>query len=492
MQFLKKLFRFGNKARRSLNFNFNQVGSDWNPQLLPPDAQIRDTHERLIARCRNIADDDSYGAGIVTSFQENIVTDKGIQIQNQSDDNEFAQAVDSAWKEFSLSRDSSLSADLNMITLQRQAVTSFLSDGEVFIRKHITRDGFRFESIDPPRIPYSLLTRKGSTSRYRNGILVSEDTGRILAYRIYDKAMDNYRLGSTVNENHGKLVATDEMIHAAMRKRTDQMRGVPLLKSVAGRIYKISQYENAVLENATSSAKKYGFFKWDKDAEAPPDLELSFQPSKEKSGSFHELPIGVDVSTWQSQFPNDELHSFTRAILLSTARAIGISYPTLSGDLVNVNYASIRQAVLAERAVWNAFQWFMFLEVVFPIYKAFFTDLLGRGGLLLRGTPIGLDRLDEVCKVAIASVQYSEVDPKNENAVETSRIQNLLLSPSEVIRMRGGDPEQTWARIAKDIKEMTDAGIPSAFVNDLYLRRPDVIESLQEAGLLTNNEVQNG
>ena len=65
MGLLKKLFRFGNKARRSLNFNFNQVGSDWNPQLLPPDAQIRDTHERLIARCRNIADDDSYGAGIV-------------------------------------------------------------------------------------------------------------------------------------------------------------------------------------------------------------------------------------------------------------------------------------------------------------------------------------------------------------------------------------------------------------------------------------------
>ena len=64
------------------------------------------------------------------------------------------------------------------------------------------------------------------------------------------------------------------------------MRGVPLLKSVAGRIYKISQYENAVLENATSSAKKYGFFKWDKDAEAPPDLELSFQPSKEKKRKF--------------------------------------------------------------------------------------------------------------------------------------------------------------------------------------------------------------
>ena len=136
------------------------------------------------------------------------MTAKGIQIQNQSDDNEFAQAVDSAWKEFSLSRESSLSQQtLNMITLQRQAVTSFLSDGEVFIRKHITRDGFRFELIDPPRIPYSAHKEGQHVTTIGNGILVSEDTGRILAYRIYDKAMDNYRLGATVNENHGKLVA---------------------------------------------------------------------------------------------------------------------------------------------------------------------------------------------------------------------------------------------------------------------------------------------
>ena len=487
MGLLKKLFRFGNKARRSLNFNFNQTDSDWNPQLRPPDTVIRDSHERLIARCRNISEDDSYGAGIVSTFQENVVTAKGIQIQNISEDNEFAGVVDSAWKEFSQSKESSLSADLDLVTLQRQAVNAFLSDGEVFIRKHIARDGFRFEAIDPPRIPYNLLTRKGSTSRYRNGILVSEDTGRILGYRIYDKSVDNYRLGATVNENHGELVASDEIIHAAMRKRIDQARGVPLLKSVAGRIYKISTYENAVLENATSSAKKYGFFKWDKDAEAPPDLELSFQPSKEKSGSFHELPIGVDVSTWQSQFPDDELGSFIRAILLSTARAIGVSYPTLSGDLSQVNYSSIRQACLSERQVWNAFQWFMFSELIFPIYVAFFTDLLGRGGLMFRGSPVGLDRLDEVLKVAIASVQFSEIDPKNENAVEVSRLQNLVLAPSEAIRQRGGDPEETWAKIAKDIKGMTDAGIPSAFVNDLYLRRPDVIESLTEAGLLTDN-----
>ena len=412
MQFIKNLFRTLKTAKRAMNFNFNQVGNSWNPQLLPPDAQIRDTHEKLIARCRNIADDDSYGAGIVTTFHENVVTAAGIQIQNLSEDQEFAKAVDAAWKKFSRDRASSLSADLNLVTLQKQAVTSFLSDGEVFVRKHITRDGFKYELIDPPRVPYGLLTRAKTVNRYRNGIYVNDETGRVLGYRINDKAVDSYRLGVSVSDNNGTLVGADEIIHSALRRRTDQVRGVPLLKPVAGRIYKISEYENCVLENAVASAKKYGFFKYDKDAEAPPDLELSFQPSKSKSGSFHELPAGVNVESWQSQFPDDELNSFTRAILLATARAIGVSYPTLSGDLSSVNYASIRAACLAERAVWNSFQSFLFLELVFPIYTAFFTDLLGRGGLMLRGQPVGLDRFDEVMKVAIASTQFSRDRPK--------------------------------------------------------------------------------
>ena len=493
MQFIKKLFRTLKTAKRAMNFNFNQVGNSWNPQLLPPDAEIRDTHERLIARCRNICDEDSYGAGIVTTFHENVVTSDGIQIQNLSEDQEFAKAVDAAWKKFSRDRASSLSADMNLIDLQKQAVTGYLSDGEVFVRKHITRDGFKYSLIDPPRIPYGLLTRAKTPNRYRNGIYVNDDTGRVLGYRINDKAVDSYRLGVSVSENNGTLVGADEIIHSALRRRTDQIRGVPLLKPVSGRIYKISEYENAVLENAIASAKKYGFFRWDKDAEAPPDLELSFQPSKEKSGSFHELPIGVNVETWQSQFPDDELNSFTRAILLATARAIGVSYPTLSGDISSVNYASIRAATLQERTVWNSFQMFLFLELLLPIYEAFFTDLLGSGGLLVRGQAVGLDRFDEVVKVAIASTQFSEIDPKNENLVETARIQNLLISPSEVIRQRGGDPEEVWSRIAKDIEAMLKAGIPSAFVNDLYLRQPEAVIELENAGQLPGNaEVENG
>ena len=162
MGFLKNLF--GQKAERSgvssaINTNFNQVSSEkWNPLLRPPDAVTRYNHERWVSRCRNIADDDSYGFGIVTTFHENVVTSRGIQIQNASDDQEFAQVIDAQWREYSESKDASLSGNLNLIEMQKQAVTALLSDGELFLRKHFTKDGFQFELIDPVRIPYALLT----------------------------------------------------------------------------------------------------------------------------------------------------------------------------------------------------------------------------------------------------------------------------------------------------------------------------------------------
>ena len=163
-------------------------------------------------------------------------------------------------EKFSRDRASSLSADMNLIDLQKQAVTGYLSDGEVFVRKHITRDGFKYSLIDPPRVPYGLLTRAKTVNRYRNGIYVNDETGRVLGYRVNDKAVDSYRLGVSVSENNGTLVGADEIIHSALRRRTDQIRGVPLLKSVAGRIYKISEYENCVLENARGVVKKMGIF----------------------------------------------------------------------------------------------------------------------------------------------------------------------------------------------------------------------------------------
>ena len=104
-----------------------------------------------------------------------------------------------------------------------------------------------------------------------------------------------------------------------------------------------------------------------------------------------------------SEFPDGELGDFIRAILLAVSKSIGVSYPTLSGDLSSVNYASIRQAVLAERQAWGNLAMFLFTEMVFPIYEAFFMDLLGRGKLMVGGRTLSLMDMPEVMNIDTAS-----------------------------------------------------------------------------------------
>ena len=109
--------------------------------------------------------------------------------------------------------------------MQRQAVTALLSDGELFIRKHFTKDGFQFELIDPVRCPMHLLTRAKGGQRYRNGILVDDATGKVKGYRIDDVGVDNYRLGATINETRGYFVPADEMLHVALKAEDRPVAG---------------------------------------------------------------------------------------------------------------------------------------------------------------------------------------------------------------------------------------------------------------------------
>ena len=83
-----------------------------------------------------------------------------------------------AWRGYSESKEASLAGNLNLIEMQKQAVTALLSDGELFIRKHFTKDGFQFELIDPVRIPYALLTRARVGRGIGTGFLLTTPLAR--------------------------------------------------------------------------------------------------------------------------------------------------------------------------------------------------------------------------------------------------------------------------------------------------------------------------
>ncbi len=60
--------------------------------------------------------------------------------------------------------------------------------------------------------------------------------------------------------------------------------------------------------------------------------------------------------------------------------------------------------------------------------------------------------------------RWSWVDPQKDIRAEIEAKDNLLASPSEIIRKQGRDPETVWRTFAADIEAMQAAGVPEEFI----------------------------
>jgi len=83
-----------------------------------------------------------------------------------------------------------------------------------------------------------------------------------------------------------------------------------------------------------------------------------------------QLPAGVDVKEFNPNRPNQNFSEFVKAKLRAVARGLGLSYATLTGDLREVNFSSIRQGVLEERDAYRVVQTFAIEHICQPIFEA--------------------------------------------------------------------------------------------------------------------------
>jgi len=68
-----------------------------------------------------------------------------------------------------------------------------------------------------------------------------------------------------------------------------------------------------------------------------------------------------------------------------------------------------------------------------------------------------------ICRSGL-SKPWAWVDPTKDVKAEVDAKNNLLTSPSEIIRRRGEDPDTVWRNYAADINAMREAGVPDDFI----------------------------
>lgn len=388
----------------------------------------------------------------------NVIGHSGIQVSpsvqfNGEPDEKARKALRDAFNDWGV--DPEVTGLYSWVDVQKTVIRTIATDGEVFVRK-LRGKGFgkyryQLQLIDPTRVPIHMKKELPNGNRIFAGIEYTP-YGRPVAYYVTNEVPHMY--GATSYQETTRIPA-DEMIHLFVVEFVGQKRGFSWLAGSLPHMHHLDKYTEASLVNARVGASKMAFFEpqpealniFDEDDEE--DFPVDAEP-----GTFDVIPLGYKLSDWNPQFPQSEYQQFITTNLHIVAADLGVSYASLSGDLSQVNFSSIRAGVLPEQDFWLETQKWLISRFVSVVYKEWVEQAVLHKAVRIGTTPLKLERIDQYEQARYQGRRWKYVDPTKEVTAERLQHKGLLKSFSSTIRDRGDDPEDVFSELSEDIQRM--------------------------------------
>jgi len=255
-----------------------------------------------------------------------------------------------------------------------------------------------------------------------------------------------------------------------------QKRDLPWMSTALWRMQQLKELETAALVNAREGANKTGFFEGEEGygpeavEENGDAVELEIES---EAGVYHELPAGARFKANDPTYPSGEFAQFSKHQLRGIAAGLGIAYNNLASDLEGVNYTSIRQGTLDEREHWKDLQEWVVESLLDGIFSRWLKRSLLAGLNKSKDKPLPAAKLANFAEVKWQPRRWDWIDPNADVKAAVLAKNNLLMSPSQIIRDRGQDPQTVWRDIARDIADMRAAGIPEEIIQFVVLQNSE-------------------
>ncbi len=419
-------------------------------------------HLRVMrARSRDFGRNNEYGRKFLSLIRTHVVGPAGFTLKvdcrrpDGTPDQQDSRRIGGAYKKWGERGNYDVTGRLSETQFDALAITMIGRDGEVLIRMVEGRDrGLH-------RIQLQLLS----------GHLLDEDHNRDLpnghrirmgvefdawmkpiAYhlRIMDGSADMH---GTASQRYERIDAS-EIIHLFIAEEIDQWRGIPWAYVALRDAKHLDQFDEAALVAANVGAAKMGFFQ-QKDPEAGPPMASDGDDetgsygdrqdfvSAAEPGSFDIIPDGYELKEYDPTYPNEVYDPFTRNVLRRLSTGLLVANHSLTGDLTQVNFSSIRAGTLDERDMWKMLQGF-YAEAK----KLIFSRWLG---LALIHDPdlkaLPYTKFDKFNAPVFFGRRWDWVDPKNDAAADREAVALGVCSRAQIIRERGRDPDEVWAEL---------------------------------------------
>lgn len=414
----------------------------------------------LRARSRDLARNDDSCRRFLHILKQNVLGHSAIKLQakNRTSDGalneDWNNAIENEWKRFGsrrrrkgVSESPSACGQLTMREIAWLNLWNRAIDGEVFLQllpgypHNQSRYAVRFLNPDLLDASYS-RPEKGGT-RIEMGIEIDE-FDRPIAYHF-----DTPKTGRRSSKAKRIAIPASQIIHIFRQEYIGQLRGIPDFTAVMKKAKMLNGVHDAVVVGWRVAACKMGFLVPNEEY-AGGEIKAADVPTDLSPGALDLLPRGVGFQGFDPEYPTSTYAEGYKTFMRQMANGLNLSSPTLSNDYSDVNYSSLRQALLEDREGWRCIQAELidgFYQPLFDEWYSWAVNITGR----IREPSSG-PALDPV--VVWQPRGWPWVDPLKEvNAQIASINANLRTRQSIIAETTGADFMDT----ADELKEEKDA-----------------------------------
>jgi lambda family phage portal protein len=441
--------------------------ADFGSQSKSADSEIQPNIKILRARARELARNDAYVARYLNLMVSNVVGKSGIRISskarndNGSLDMGANQQIESAWKEWCAMGVCVANGTMSFVDAQKLMVETLYRDGEVLIR-HIptstNKFGYMIQFFEADHLDEDYNDTANNGNTIKMGVEVNSFDKPVAYYLFKDHPYDDLY----AKQRQYIRVPAEELMHIYIRNRPEQTRGVSPISTSMANIQMLKGYYEAEITAARVASSKMGFFTSpDGNSyvgdESPED---GFAPVMNASaGTFEQLPNGMDFKSFEPSHPSTAFDSFTTSILRGIASGLNISYHSLTNDLSSVNYSSIRQGSLEDRAMFQLSQQLTVQHMIEPIFKKWLEYAISSGAINL---PISkfdkfYNSTNYVCR------EWAWIDPLKEINAHIAGLNSGITTYTEIAAGKGIDAEELMEMHQKERMLMEQYDIKTAW-----------------------------
>jgi lambda family phage portal protein len=442
----------------------NRLNADWITSTLSADASIRGDFRLLRERARELVRDKSYAARYVAMWSENVVGPDGITLQAmvttaQGDpDKVINKAIEDAWDDFSMPENASVDGQLSLTDIATLVAEMWKQDGEALVRiwpGFDNRHAFSLQVLDADVLDHTYNRAPTQTSNEIRMGVERNRWGRPVAYWIWTVHPTDYQNTAIIKERI--RVPAEQIIHVYTVKRPGQTRGVTAFAPVMSDINMAGGYQEAELVAARAGAANMGFIIDGEESEGDdPDTPTSV-PTEAEPGAFHKLKPGQTVAQYSPEHPTTAFGGFMSSIYRSIASGLSVAYSSLTGDLSQANYGSLRDGSLKERDAYKRGQIQLSVQFYRRVYLQWMRFAMLGGALNLpRGNPALYAAHNWLAR------GWPWIDPEKDIKAAAMEVAYGFNTRTAVCAANGRDFEENVKQLAHEEDVATELGVELA------------------------------